>query len=585
MVAALSSNPRLPTPTDNHSSAPRYHTTSSHPMDTSNPICSSTFATASGPWDEPLSQDDRDWVEYVKRLPVEKFVSGVKKTNSKFAARSKDPGARTKLYQHARIHSYALCERLDEFENGDQDFFDLLCETIVLLDEYVEETWDELTQDNKPSAMEAQPSAPGHEPTTVCPSLAQIKMQATSPESDPDTSGHYGVRNYGPPPSTSSPFANARRMVLPDTTPAESSFEPSPMAMSDEFCKLLRKLEHHKSVVEQLLGEYEPRCAESSAEFASICKQKIDTLEETIMMLPDTASQEIVKKWRKRTVRLWKWYFSVVSAKKRAKKSKASKSSIYDGRYLSSRTSLDSVASENDQLTQSSSTSELSPTVDRNRGGDSSLTRNDGNARKSWCDSSASISSNASSGSSMARANLNRPPDASSSAMVRSNQNRPPDASGSVSIPIAKNRPPEASGSAMARGNQNRPPDASGSVSRPYAQDRPPDAVGSAMALVNQKWPPDAREPSAMVIKPSAPESEPTTEVANADLPKRSGPGRDNPRQLRMVPIPQDRPPDTSGAETKPDAQDRPPDQVRGEGEARGPMPDYARHRVCGGEV
>src|SRR5699024_1076408 len=237
---------------------------------------------------------------------------------------------------------------------------------------------------------------------------------------------------------------------------------------------------------------------------------------------------------------------------------------------------------ENDQLTQSSSTSELSPTVDRNRGGDSSLTRNDGNARKSWCDSSASISSNASSGSSMARANLNRPPDASSSAMVRSNQNRPPDASGSVSIPIAKNRPPEASGSAMARGNQNRPPDASGSVSRPYAQDRPPDAVGSAMALVNQKWPPDAREPSAMVIKPSAPESEPTTEVANADLPKRCGPGRDNPRQPRMVPIAQDRPPDTSGAETKPDAQDRPPDQVRGEGEARGPMPDYARHRVCG---
>src|SRR5699024_5596672 len=233
------------------------------------------------------------------------------------------------------------------------------------------------------------PSAPSYEPTDR-PRLTQVRTQASSPESEPDISGHYRVRNYGPPPSARSPFASASRMVLPASAPAESSFEPSPITMSDEFCKLLRKLEHHKSVVEQLLGEYEPRCAESSAEFASICKQKIDTLEETIMMLPDTASQEIVKKWRKRTVRLWKWYFSVVSAKKRAKKSKASKSSIYDGRYLSSRTSLDSVASENDQLTQSSSTSKFSPTVDRNLGGDASLSRNDGNARKSWCDSSAS---------------------------------------------------------------------------------------------------------------------------------------------------------------------------------------------------
>ena len=172
---------------------------------------------------------------------------------------------------------------------------------------------------NKPSAMEAQPSAPGHEPTTDRQRLTQVRTQASPPESEPDISGHYRVRNYGPPPSARSPFASASRMVLPASAPAESSFEPSPITMSDEFCKLLRKLEHHKSVVEQLLGEYEPRCAESSAEFASICKQKIDTLEETIMMLPDTASQEIVKKWRKRTVHLWKWYFSVVSAKKRAK--------------------------------------------------------------------------------------------------------------------------------------------------------------------------------------------------------------------------------------------------------------------------
>src|SRR5699024_9115511 len=124
-------------------------------------------------------------------------------------------------------------------------------------------------------------------------------------------------------------------------------------------------------------------------------------------------------------------------------------------------------------------------------------------------------------------------------------------------------------GSAMARDNQNRPPDASGSVSRPYAQEQPPDAVGSAMAPVNQKRPPDAREPSAMVITPSAPRSEPKPEVASADLTrtkhsadllKHCGPGRHKPRQPRMVEDTQDRPPNANSAEMAPIAQDKPPD-------------------------
>src|SRR5699024_4512468 len=80
---------------------------------------------------------------------------------------------------------------------------------------------------NKPSAMEAQPSAPGHEPTTDRQRLTQVRTQNSSTESEPDISAHYRVRNYGPRPSARSPFESASRMVLPASAPAESSFEPS----------------------------------------------------------------------------------------------------------------------------------------------------------------------------------------------------------------------------------------------------------------------------------------------------------------------------------------------------------------------
>lgn len=84
----------------------------------------------------------------------------------------------------------------------------------------------------------------------------------------------------------------------------------------EDLPKILRKLQHNETIVERLLANPEPRGSPSSVPFATVCKEKIQALEDAVFDLPDDGNfADIVREWREVTiVRLWKKYFAVAGS-------------------------------------------------------------------------------------------------------------------------------------------------------------------------------------------------------------------------------------------------------------------------------